>query len=88
MKDICVECGAIISFEDEEGCLVSCPSCGSLLMIENHKLVQAPELAWSQRLCQRCKRFLSKRQFKYCKRCASIVLNEQRKAWKGNEKRT
>lgn len=35
-------------------------------------------VTWSQRLCIRCKRFLSKRQIKYCSRCWDNVDREQK----------
>ena len=33
-------------------------------------------VTWSQRRCERCKKFLSKRQKKYCKKCSYIVYRE------------
>jgi cytochrome c len=40
---------------------------------------------WSQRFCEKCHKFLSKRQLKYCSECAKIVYKEQCKVC--NDKR-
>lgn len=42
-------------------------------------------VAWSQRCCEKCHKFLSKRQLKYCSECAKDVYKEQCKSC--NEKR-
>ena len=34
-------------------------------------------VTWSQKRCVRCKRFLSMKQLKYCKRCA-VVMHKKR----------
>ena len=33
-------------------------------------------VTWSQRRCLRCKRFLNKRQIKYCSKCKPIIRKE------------
>ena len=47
----------------------------------NEEMVLA---TWSQRICQRCNRFLAKRELKWCDKCRPIVLNEQRRVYKLN----
>jgi hypothetical protein len=39
-------------------------------------------VTWSQRNCQRCKRFLGRRELKYCDRCRLIIQKEQHKDYR------
>jgi hypothetical protein len=43
--------------------------------------------SWSDRHCERCQRFLSKKQLKYCSRCAPIIHNQQVKKNRVNPER-